>query len=287
MFRRSIAALFMAVSSACAAQAAPALWAVKDADTTIYLFGTIHALPKEAQWFEGPVRQAFDKSDTLVLEMLAPKDEAELAPVLMSLGFSAGQPPLTERVSPAERPQLDKAVKEAGLPLASLNAMETWLATVSLSTQQLSKQGLDPKLGVEKTLTVKAQAAGKKLTGLETAAEQMGFLDALPEADQRAYLSATLKEWPGMRTKLGELIGYWTAGNVEALGKAMNEGVSETPKLAKVLLADRNARWADWIKTRMAQSGTVFVAVGAGHLAGPESVQAMLAKRGLKAERLN
>lgn len=281
--RYSIAAL---LAGASAAQAAPALWAVKDADTTIYLFGTVHALPKDAQWFDGAVRQAFDRSGTLVLEMLAPRSEAELAPVVMSLAFSAGQPPLAERVEPAERPRLDKAVKETGLPPASLNAMETWFAAVTLSAQQLSKLGLDPKLGVEKTLTAKAEAAGKELTGLETAAQQMGFLDSLPEADQRAFLSATLQDWSETKAKLGELVGYWTAGNVDALARAMNEDVSRTPKLAQVLLTDRNVRWADWIRNRMAQPGTVFLAVGAGHLAGPDSVQAMLAKLGLKAERL-
>lgn len=285
MLAKSLAALLFA-AFAPAAQAAPALWAVKDADTTIYLFGTIHALPNGAQWLEGPVRQAFEKSDTLVLETVTPKDENELAPVVMSLGFGAGQPPLAERVAASERPQLAAAAKEAGVPVAALNAMETWLATVTLSAQQLTRLGLDRKLGVEKQLTARAQASGKTVTGLETVAEQMGFLDTLPEADQRAYLSATLKQWPEMKTRIGELISRWTAGDVEGLGSEMNEAMRETPKLAKVLLTDRNARWADWIAKRMAKPGTVFLAVGAGHLAGGDSVQAMLAKRGLKAERL-
>jgi len=269
-----------------AAQAAPALWKVKDADTTVYLFGTIHALPKGTQWFEGRVREAFEASDTVVLEMLAPKTEAELAPVVMSLGFSAGQPPLAARVGPAERPRLQTVVREAGVPAAALDAMDTWFATVTLSAQQLTRLGLDPKLGVEKTLTARAERGGKTLVGLETVAEQMGFFDKLPEADQRAYLTATLKQWPEMKAKIGGLVGRWAAGDVEALGTEMNESLRETPKLAKVLLADRNARWADWLDKRMDRPGTLFVAVGAGHLAGPDSVQAMLAKRGLKAERV-
>lgn len=283
--RQSLAAILLLTAGS--AQAAPALWAVKDADTTIYLFGTIHALPKEAAWFEGPMRAAFERSDTVVLEMLTPKSEAELAPVVMSLAFSAGQPPLLERVPAAARPKLQAAVKEVGLPTAALNAMETWFATLTLSAQQIAKLGLDPKLGVERTLTTKAEASGKKLVGLETAAQQMGYLDALPEADQRAFLSATIEDWSAAKSKLGEFVALWTAGNVEALGREMNEDVGETPGLAKALLTDRNARWADWIKGRMAQPGTIFVAVGAGHLAGPDSVQALLAKRGLKAERLN
>jgi uncharacterized protein YbaP (TraB family) len=282
--RVTIAALLG--SLAAPAAAAPALWTVRDTDTTVYLFGTVHALPSGVQWFDGPVRQAFERSDTLVLEMVAPKNEADVAPVLMSLGFADGQPPLADRVGAEQRARLTTAVRESGVPAATLNAMETWLATVTLSASQLTRLGLDPKQGVERQLTVKAQSLGKKVHGLESMAEQMGFFDGLPEADQRAYLTATLKQWPDMKARMGDLVGRWVAGDVEALGSELNESLRETPKLSKLLLADRNARWADWIRTRMAQPGTLFVAVGAGHLTGPDSVQAMLAKQGLKAERV-
>ena len=285
MIRRSIVALSLALVAP-AAEAAPALWKVADADTTIYLFGTVHALPPGTTWYQGPVRQAFEKADTLVLEMVAPKNEADLGPVLMALGFSDGQPPLAERVAAPERPRLATAVREAGLPAAALNAMETWLATMMLTLQQLKNFGLDPKLGVERQLTAKAEAGRKRIVGLETVTEQMGFFDTLPEADQRAYLSATLKQWPEMKAKIRDLVGRWTAGDDAALGEEFNKSMKETPRLAKVLLADRNERWAGWIKTRLAQPGTVFVAVGAGHLAGGESVQVSLARHGLKPERV-
>ena len=285
MIRRSLVALSLALAAP-AAQAAPALWKVADADTTIYLFGTVHALPAGTTWYEGPVRQAFERSDTLVLEMVAPRTESELAPTMMALGFSAGQPPLAERVAPPQRPRLATVLREAGLPAAALNAMETWLATMMLSMQQLKNFGLDPKLGVEQVLTAKAQTGRKPVVGLETVAEQMGFFDTLPEADQRAFLSATLEHWPEMKAKMRDLVARWTAGDVAAIGVEMNEAMRETPRLAKVLLADRNARWAGWIKSRMAQPGTVFVAVGAGHLAGADSVQASLARHGLTPERV-
>lgn len=285
MIRRSLVALSFAIAAP-AAEAAPALWKVADGDTTIYLFGTVHALPPGTSWYEGPVRQAFEKSDTLVLEMVAPKNEADLGPALMALGFSAGQPPLAERVAPPERPRLAAAVREAGLPATALNAMETWLATMMLSIQQLKNVGLDPKLGVERELTTKAEANRKRIVGLETVSEQMGFFDGLPEVDQRAYLSATLKQWPEFKTKIRDLVGHWTAGDVTGLGEEFNKSMKETPRLAKVLLTDRNERWAGWIKSRLAQPGTVFVAVGAGHLAGGDSVQASLARHGLKPERV-
>lgn len=285
MIRRSLVALSL-ILAAPAAEAAPALWKVADGDTTIYLFGTVHALPPGTTWYEGPARQAFEKSDTLVLEMVAPKTESELAPTLMALGFSQGQPPLAERVAAPDRPRLAAVLREAGMPATAFNAMETWLATMMLSMQQLRNFGLDPKLGAEQTLTAKAQSGGKRIIGLETAAEQMGFFDTLPEPDQRAFLSATLKQWSDMKTKMRDLVTRWTAGDVEAIGTEMNESMRETPRLAKILLADRNARWAGWIKSRLAQPGTVFVAVGAGHLAGADSVQASLARHGLKPERV-
>ncbi|MDO9490079.1 MAG: TraB/GumN family protein [Sphingomonadaceae bacterium] len=284
IIRHSLVAILLSAPSV--AQAAPALWKVSDADTTIYLFGSVHALPGGTPWYAGPVKTAFEKADTLVLEMIAPKSEGEFAPSLMAMGFSDGQPPLAERVAATERPRLAAALRDASLPAAALNAMETWLATLMLSMQQFKSFGLDPKLGVERQLTVKAEAANKRIVGLETAAEQMGYFDALPEADQRAFLSATLKQWPDMKPKIGELIGKWTAGDDAAIGAEFNASMKETPRLAKVLLADRNARWADWIKARMAQPGTVFVAVGAGHLAGTDSVQAKLARHGLKSERV-
>jgi uncharacterized protein len=52
------------------------------------------------------------------------------------------------------------------------------------------------------------------------------------------------------------------------------------------LLTQRNANWAKWIKERMARPGTVFVAVGAGHLGGKSSVQKLLKKQKLKAKRV-
>src|SRR5687768_220116 len=143
MIRRLLVALSLVLTPA-AAQAAPALWRVSDADTTIYLFGTVHALPRGTTWYDGAVRRAFEASDTLVLEMIAPKNEADLGPTLMALGFSTGQPPLTERVAPPERSRLAGVLREAGVPAAALNAMETWLATLTLSLQQLKSFGLDP-----------------------------------------------------------------------------------------------------------------------------------------------
>jgi uncharacterized protein YbaP (TraB family) len=50
------------------------------------------------------------------------------------------------------------------------------------------------------------------------------------------------------------------------------------------LLTRRNAAWAEEIDDLLDGSGVAFIAVGSGHLVGPDSVQAQLAARGIRAE---
>ena len=70
------------------------------------------------------------------------------------------------------------------------------------------------------------------------------------------------------------------------LAKTLNDDVAASPELEKALLIDRNKRWADWIDARMKQPGVVFMAVGAGHLSGKNSVLVMLKSHHLKVERV-
>jgi hypothetical protein len=60
-----------------------------------------------------------------------------------------------------------------------------------------------------------------------------------------------------------------------------------SPDTYRMMFTERNERWADWIRGRMQAPGTVFVAVGAGHLAGPDSLLVRLAERGIPSQRVN
>lgn len=264
----------------------PALWVVKDADTTIYLFGTIHVLPPGVSWLDGPVKKAFDSADTLVTEVVMPDDAAALQPAMLALGFTPGLPPLKERIAPEYQAKLSARARSLGLPMPFLDSAETWVAALALTSAQITSLGLDPSEGVEAKLTVAARTAGKRLQGLETVEEQLRIFDALPEADQRTLLTSTLDEMDEVATKMGKIVADWKAGRAEAIAAETDDSLRATPRLAKLLLADRNQRWAAWIAERMAKPGVVFVAVGAGHLAGRDSVQAMLAQHGLQAMRL-
>jgi uncharacterized protein YbaP (TraB family) len=65
----------------------------------------------------------------------------------------------------------------------------------------------------------------------------------------------------------------------------MDEGLDD-PALRRVLLENRNRAWAEWIDGRLDTPGTVFMAVGMGHLVGPDSVQFFLKQRGIGSERV-
>lgn len=265
----------------------PALWSVRDDDTTIYLFGTVHVLKPGVQWFDGGVKRAFDGSDELVLEILEPTDPQAMATTMAQAAMARDGIKLSDRLSSDLRQRYQAAMTANGLPWQMFEAFNPWMAGMALSVQPLEKLGYQAELGAEKTLTVAAKAAGKRVSALETVEQQLGYFAGLPMAQQVKFLDATVDGLPDMDSQFARLIRHWQQGDPERLAQEMNESLEATPELAQVLLIDRNIKWAQWIKGRLAQPGTVFVAVGAGHLAGKGSVQDQLDRIGLGSVRVS
>lgn len=266
--------------------ARPAIWAVKDEDTTVYLFGTVHVLKPGLGWFDGAVKKAFDASDELVLELVLPEDQAEVMKATLPLAIDQTGKTIPQRLAPDDLQAYQAAMTGLGLPAGQFDMFEPWFAAVTLSVLPLTKLGYDPNQGAEKQLTAAARGAGKPVSGFETLEEQLGFFDTVPEAGQVAFLNAVVRDIDKLGPMLDRMVDLWANGDPDNLAIAMNESMAATPDLAKTLLFDRNARWADKIKARLDQPGTVFVAVGAGHLAGEHSVQDYLKERGLAATRV-
>jgi uncharacterized protein len=297
--RRCVAALGLATAASCtttappapvsvaAASPRPALWQVSDQDTTVYLFGTIHLLPKESRWRTAALDDAIGHSQALMLEtIIDDKNPAELAGAMASLGFRTGLPPLAQRVDPAKRPALEAAIAKTGLPRIAFDRMETWAAAFSLIGLQFKSIGLEGSEGVETVLRTSFQSAGKEVGQLETNREQLGFFDTLPEAAQRALLEGAIETPVDMREHFQGMLSAWLRGDVEAIARTFNEDLSASPELMEALIRRRNANWSKWIEGRMGQPGTVMVAVGAGHLTGKDSVQDFLRNRGLRVRRV-
>ncbi|QGP78513.1 TraB/GumN family protein [Sphingobium sp. CAP-1] len=268
------------------ATASPALWQVKDADTTIWLFGTVHVMKPGIDWFDGRVKQAFDGSDELVLEIIEPDDQQALGATLAHMALAKDGVKLSDRLTPEARGKYRAAMEANTLPWQTFEPFNPWLAGIRLSVAPLERLGFQSDQGAEKVLRSAAEASGKKVGALETVEQQLGFFAGLPMDQQIRFLTDTVDELPHMESEFNSLLRYWQAGKPDRLASMMNESLEETPEMAQVLLTGRNANWAKWIKARLDRPGTVFVAVGAGHLAGKGSVQDQLKALGVSTRRV-
>lgn len=259
----------------------PALWQVTDEDTTIYLFGTVHVLPKDAVWFEGPIAVAFEASQELVTEVdLAQASTAQQAPPIALL--PEGQT-LRSLMRDEDRIEYEAALAELGIPPAALDRVKPWFAAINLGLIPVIRKGFDPTNGVDLALT--RMAGAKRLAALETVEFQLSLFDSFPLEGQLVYLDAAVERLPQVPDTVDRLLAEWLEGDAAALAELMNTAFAE-PDVYDRLVADRNASWAEWIDDRLDQPGTVFLAVGAGHLAGRRSVQELLAARGIAVTRL-
>ncbi len=265
--------------------ARPALWVVKDKDTTIYLFGTIHLLRPGIDWLEGPRKAAFDSAQELVLEIAEDADPATQLRILQRALDPTG-PTLSSKLPEASRARLAALLQDYGGQAAMVDRMKPWLAAITLTALPLAKLGYDPAHGVEAQLREAARAQGKSISGLETTEEQMGLFESLSEPLQIKLLVDTINEQNDIEQSLARMIEAWSAGDPVALAEQLNKSMEDDKALVQHLLLDRNERWADWIKARLKTPGTVFLAVGAGHLAGKGSVQEALRKRHIKSRLL-
>lgn len=291
-FKRALAAAGLAIAAlvpqpALAEVAKPALWEVSDPDTKIYLFGTIHLLPKGYEWKTRTLDRAIASADTLVIEtIIDARNPQALAAELIRLGYSPGLPPLASRIHPLKRPQLQAAIARSGIPPKVFDQMETWAAAFTLLGVQFREVGLQGEDGVEQTLKAAFASAGKPVGQLETNSEQLGFFDTLPQDAQRALLEGAIEDPKSIGGDFAGMLQSWANGDVEAIGQSFNRGLAASPALREALIRRRNANWSNWIARRLAAPGTILIAVGAGHLAGPDSVQEMLERSGYRVRRV-
>lgn len=265
--------------------AGPALWVVRDDDSTIYLFGTVHMLRPTTAWGSARVDAAFDSADQIWFEISNPDDQAAIMPLVQQHGISPDRP-LSSLLTAGEMTALNAAAAAAGMPAGQIDVFRPWFAGLALSVAPLIKAGYDPRSGVEIVLKERAEAAGKPVQGLETIDKQVGILAGMPEADQLAFLRSLLESWEDATVELDRMVDAWASGDVALLEQiAIDEMRSETPALYEALLVRRNLDWADQIQTLLEGSGSVFIAVGAAHLAGEDSVQEILEGRGLTVTR--
>lgn len=295
IFRRALAAigfaglLVAAPAAAKAPQSAhPALWEVSDPDTTIYLFGTIHLLPEHLQWRTAKFDQAVESSNQLIVETIVDdKDPTKVMSAMASLAFNTPDlPALVDRVPPDKRAALAAAIKNSGYPQRAFDRIETWAAAFILLGNQYRDMNLKGDEGVEAVLRNTFISEGKPIGELETNLQQFGFFDKLSEKAQVALLEGAVDNPKAADAEFSGMLKAWSDGDVKDIARTFDRDLAGSPELANALIHQRNANWSKWIEQRMAQPGTIMIAVGAGHLAGKDSVIALLQRDGYRVRRV-
>ena len=287
---RSIAAL-AALASVCAAPALaqPAFWVVKDADSTVYLLGTIHLLKPETVWRTDKLDAAIAESTSLWLELPTTNAEAmqgEMMVLVSRYGLSPASR-LSKKLTPEEIQTLDEAARLAGLSAGQLDVFRPWFAALTISTAAMTRAGFDPASGVDSKFEGIFRERKFTPNGFETAEEQIKVFAGMTPEQELEYLRETMEEYHDAPTELDKMVQQWATADLAGMETMfVTEMKAEEPDLYAALLANRNANWVVKIEEMLQGSGTTFIAVGAGHLIGPDSVIAMLDAKGIKAERV-
>lgn len=261
----------------------PALWRISDADSEIWLFGTVHVLPPTLDWRGPRFEAAFAAAEELVTETdIAAEDYTALVTRFGALPADA--PGLSAQLG-ADASRLSSVARALNVDSAALERDRPWFAAIKLSFAYAVAHGHSPEAGVENVLVPEARAAGKRVTHLETTEQQIRTLAELPAEDELRFLVVTLRQLEEDRGSLDASDSIWARGDTETLGRELDAQIAEAgPEVVAAILTRRNEAWTAEIERRLAGSGRIFYAVGAAHLVGEHSVVAMLRARGVEVE---
>ncbi|UYO00039.1 MAG: TraB/GumN family protein [Devosia sp.] len=274
------------LSFAAPAVAAPALWKVSDADSSVWLFGSVHMLPPGTDWRTSYFDKVLAKADRVYLETdIGPEAQMRITPLSMELGFSTGGVLLSDRVPSDVIDRMRELANEYNVPMPLLLAMRPWMAATTLSVGVLADAGYDPNLGVEMIVT--SEVPAERMGYLESPEDQIGILAGGSDEEQVAMLVATLDSAPAMQADIDAMIDAWLGGHPEGLGDAFMAQMGGYHEDTMARLIDiRNSNWVEQIETMLADNESAFLIVGAAHLIGDVSVVKMLEDKGFSAQRM-
>jgi len=271
--------------------ATPAMWKVKGVHGTVYLFGSVHVMKPDVRWETAKVKAALAESELLYLEIpdVDPEAMKALQPLALQMGMDM-EHPLSTKISKEDFALLDTAAKGMGMPgAAGFEPLRPWMVYTFLSVLPATKAGYAADSGIDAKLAAEAKAEKKPIKGFETGEQQLHFLADMPPAEQVEMLHKALIDLPKSESRLDEMVGDWTRGDVDKIAAMENDEMkTKYPDLYEKLLVKRNQHFAEVLTGMLKDpaTGTVFVTIGAAHLAGPDSVMTMLEKSGYRVARV-
>jgi len=267
----------VALACALAARAAPPVWIVRDADSELVLFGSVHILPTGLKWRPAALDAALARADDVWFELpMDPASQAQVAQLAAGLGVLPPGQSLFALLPPADAQMLMKVADAYGVDRLTLDRLEPWLAEVALAGAAYRKAGADTEHGVEATLNAATPGAARR-AAFETPAEQLALFDQAPMPEQIASLRETLGELEADPEAYMKLVRAWVAGDVAGLDREALQPLRDAaPQMFARLVTSRNERWLKILQRRLKGHGRTVVIVGVGHLVGPGGLPARL-----------
>jgi uncharacterized protein len=278
----SVAAVVASAAVAAQAPRKTFLWAVRAPGAPpTYLMGSLHVLSSDYYPLSDAAERAFAESKVLIEEV----DIDELTNPATAMAI-LGKSVLTDgrTLDQLIAADLYKSVIErgekAGLPAFALQRMKPWMAAVSLTGPALKAAGFDPALGVDQYFFNKARTAKMERRALETVAYQVDRLDQMPPAVQEAMLRSVIADIDTQLSNVKTIADAWAGGDTAAIEKLLLGAFVESPPLYERMLVERNRNWVEPVERCVKEKSACFVVVGAAHLVGPDSLVALLRKKG-------
>ena len=265
----------------------PLLWKI-EGEKPSYLFGTIHIPDDRVLNLHQVVRDAFEVSDAVYLEI--PLGTKEMEKIQRRSQLSEGQ--VLADLIPADLFQaVQELVHSRGFSMALFLHMKIWALVSGITLlDYLPVMGHKPSLDL--FLYQQAKLRGKEVGALETVEEQLSVFEAFSNKEQLEFLRTTLEEMqkPG-ESPVERLLQRYLRGDVEALSREISRQMTKNKALSKkvrrVMVTERDRRLADRIEARLKESPEkgFFFAVGAAHLSEKNSILNRLSEKGFVVER--
>lgn len=262
------------------------VWKIKGQSNTVYLLGSVHFLRAQDYPLPGVFESAYLDAEELYMELdLDDLDPVETVRITREKGMLKEGQSLQELMGNDYAEAANQA-GQIGLDLAMLKSAKPWLAAMTVVQLQLMKLGYDQRHGVEMHFVRKAQNDKKQIHGLETMQYQLELLDDLPLSSQRDFLLQTLAEAADMEDEMESITEAWREGDSDSVAKQMLAELEALPGLYRTLIVDRNENWLKTVRDLLRADKDYLVVVGAGHLAGKDSLVKKLERLGYSAQQL-
>jgi hypothetical protein len=264
----------------------PAIWRIADADSEIWLFGSVHVLKPGVRWRGPRLDAAFTAAEELVTETdTRPEATAIFAQLAAQHGGLAEGETLSSLLGAGDAERLTAAARALGIDPNALERQRPWLTALQLSLAYAMRAGHRPEAGVEAVLSQDARRRGLRLSFLETPEQQIRVLADLSPQDELHFLRLTLRDIDRGEAVLDAMDQIWARGDVAELDRLLaQEWTDVGPTIHEALILRRNRDWTNQIEARLAGGGRIFIAVGVAHLVGEGSVVALLRERGIAVE---